>query len=385
MGYDKDKYEKFITQKVLLENEIFSEYEVAFKNSSEYKSIIKKKNLSKEEKEKQISNKMIEFIKGIEIDKFSIFQLVNYQNTLIIKAPNDNEEQKKFLGYDWSNAKGNEGIKYITDVAASGDDDETIENIKKISSIKTTLYDPAVLDNPEKLNFIIREAFDGKLKQINENLKPYANLVNLRDCIDFRRASFDKAINLSAKSKVEITSKYPLVRLVDFPSQISKGKSITQKDTRSGVYKVVAGGLNYAYLHNEFNRDENTITVSASGANAGYVNLWKEKIFASDCTTIRAESDDETFYIFYFLKNIQQYIFTLAKGAAQPHVYPIDLENLKIPKPPIEIQKQIVVECEKVDNEFKTIRMEIDELRAKMSKIFSKFGISFEKNGGGMS
>ena len=133
-------------------------------------------------------------------------------------------------------------------------------------------------------------------------------------------------------------------------------------------------------MHNEFNRDENTITVSASGANAGYVNLWKEKIFASDCTTIRAESDDETFYIFYFLKNIQQYIFTLAKGAAQPHVYPIDLENLKIPKPPIKIQKQIVVECEKVDNEFKTIRMEIDELRAKMSKIFSKFGISFEKN-----
>ena len=382
MGYDKDKYEKFITQNELFENEIFSEYESAFKSSSEYKNIDKKK-IPDEQKKTEISKKKIEFIKAIEIEKFSIFQLVNSQTTLITKAPSNNEEQKKFLGYDWSDAKGNEGIKYITDAAIGGDDDETIENIKKISSIKTALYDPSDLYNPEKLNFIIREAFDGKLKRINEDLKPYANLVNLRDCIDFRRASFDKAINLRAKSKVEITSKYPLVRLVDFPSQISKGKSITQKDTRSGVYKVVAGGLNYAYLHNEFNRDENTITVSASGANAGYVNLWKEKIFASDCTTIRAESDDETFYIFYFLKNIQQYIFTLAKGAAQPHVYPIDLENLKIPKPPIEIQKQIVVECEKVDNEFKTIRMEIDELKAKMSKIFSKFGISFETNGGG--
>ena len=44
--------------------------------------------------------------------------------------------------------------------------------------------------------------------------------------------------------------------------------------------------------------------------------------------------------------------------------------------------QKIVAECEKVDNEFKTIRMEIDELKAKMSEIFTKFGISFNTNGG---
>ncbi len=416
MGYDKNKYKKFITQKVLLENEIFNEYEIAFKNSSEYKSIIKKKNLSEKEKEEQISNKMIEFIKGIEIDKFSIFQLVNYQNTLIIKAPNDNEEQKKFLGYDWSNAKGNEGIKYITDVAASGDDDETIENIKKISSIKTTLYDPAVLDNPEKLNFIIREAFDGKLKQFNENLKPYANLVNLRDCIDFRRASFDKAINLSAKSKVEITSKYPMVKLGTLLNTIETGSR-----PNGGVGNLNEGALSLGgeHIHNtngiinlvnpkfvsieyyENNQKgrlkQNDILLCKDGALTGKIALLRDELnnrramVNEHIFILRAADIITQKYIFYFLYSPlgQQILKQNITGAAQGGLNSTNLKNIRIPfsnnKENKKVFQKIVAECEKVDKEFKTIRMEIGELKAKMSEIFTKFGISFNSNGGGMS
>ena len=414
MGYDKNKYKKFITQKVLLENEIFNEYEIAFKNSSEYKSIIKKKNLSEKEKEEQISNKMIEFIKGIEIDKFSIFQLVNYQNTLIIKAPNDNEEQKKFLGYDWSNAKGNEGIKYITDVAASGDDDETIENIKKISSIKTTLYDPAVLDNPEKLNFIIREAFDGKLKQFNENLKPYANLVNLRDCIDFRRASFDKAINLSAKSKVEITSKYPMVKLGTLLNTIETGSR-----PNGGVGNLNEGALSLGgeHIHNtngiinlvnpkfvsieyyENNQKgrlkQNDILLCKDGALTGKIALLRDELnnrramVNEHIFILRAADIITQKYIFYFLYSPlgQQILKQNITGAAQGGLNSTNLKNIRIPfsnnKENKKVFQKIVAECEKVDKEFKTIRMEIGELKAKMSEIFTKFGISFNSNGGG--
>lgn len=415
MGYDKNKYKKFITQKVLLENEIFNEYEIAFKNSSEYKSIIKKKNLSEKEKEEQISNKMIEFIKGIEIDKFSIFQLVNYQNTLIIKAPNDNEEQKKFLGYDWSNAKGNEGIKYITDVAASGDDDETIENIKKISSIKTTLYDSAVLDNPEKLNFIIREAFDGKLKQFNENLKPYANLVNLRDCIDFRRASFDKAINLSAKSKVEITSKYPMVKLGTLLNTIETGSR-----PNGGVGNLNEGALSLGgeHIHNtngiinlvnpkfvsieyyENNQKgrlkQNDILLCKDGALTGKIALLRDELnnrramVNEHIFILRAADIITQKYIFYFLYSPlgQQILKQNITGAAQGGLNSTNLKNIRIPfsnnKENKKVFQKIVAECEKVDKEFKTIRMEIGELKAKMSEIFTKFGISFNSNGGGV-
>lgn len=400
MGYDKDEYEKFTTQKVLLENEIFSEYEIAFKNSSEYKNIIKKKNLIEKEKEEQISNKMIEFIKGIEIDKFSIFQLVNYQNTLIIKAPNDNEEQKKFLGYDWSNAKGNEGIKYITDVAASGDDDETIENIKKISSIKTSLYDPTDLDNSEKLNFIIREAFDGKLKRINENLKPYANLVNLRDCIDFRRASFDKAINLSARNKVEIISNYSLVRL-ETCGDFFMGGTPSRKEPsywNGGIKWLTISDYSNFDVINDTKEKITDLGVKNSSAKilqAGcvvvsiYATIGRVGILGCDMATnqaivaIKPNSEFINKYLMYAIDKFNFQMFANVVTTSQQNINLNILKNIQIPKPPLEVQEQIVAECEKVDNEFKTIRMEIDELKAKMSEIFTKFGISFNTNGGG--
>lgn len=404
MDYNQDEYEKFITQNKLLENEIFSEYETAFKNSSEYKNIIKKKNLSKEEKETQISKKIIEFIKNIEIDKFSIFQLVNYQNTLIIKAPSDNEEQKKFLGYDYSGAKGSEGIKYITELTTNSKDDETIENIKKISSIKTTLYDPTNLNNPTKLNFIIHKAFTGNLGQIDESLKPYANLVNLRDCIDFSRANFDKAINLSAKNKIEIVSKFPLAKLGEV-AEIMAGNSAPQnqyffEDGKYPFFRTSDVGLvhlstNLTKTKDLLNDDgivgmrkfsRGTILLPKSGASTylnhrvimgidGYVSSHLAAIMPNQIKIL-------TLYLYQILVSIDAR--NIKTNTNYPSLNIGDLQNLKIPLPPLGIQEQIVAECEKVDNEFKTIRMEIDELKTKISEIFAKFGISFNTNGGGV-
>jgi type I restriction enzyme S subunit len=111
--------------------------------------------------------------------------------------------------------------------------------------------------------------------------------------------------------------------------EVKRGTLITRETTTEGNYKVVAAGLNYSYLTGDYNREEFTITVSGSGANAGYVNFWMEKIFASDCTTVRGQNDTETFIGLYFLKTHQKYIFSQAKGSAQPHVYPSDIESLK--------------------------------------------------------
>ena len=401
IGYDKDKYEKFITQNELFVNDIFSEYESAFKSSSEYKNIDKKK-IPDEQKKAEISKKKIEFIKAIEIEKFSIFQLVNSQITLITKAPSDNEEQKKFLGYDWSNAKGNEGIKYITDAAIGGDDNETIENIKKISSIKTALYDPTDLDNSEKLNFIIREAFEGKLKRINESLKPYANLVNLRDCIDFRRASFDKAINLGARSKVEIISNYSLVRL-ETCGDFFMGGTPSRKEPsywNGGIKWLTISDYSNFDVINDTKEKITDLGVKNSSAKilqAGcvvvsiYATIGRVGILGCDMATnqaivaIKPNSEFINKYLMYAIDKFNFQMFANVVTTSQQNINLNILKGIQIPKPPIEIQKQIVAECEKVDNEFKTIRMEIDELKAKTSEIFTKFGISFNVNGGGMS
>ena len=118
-------------------------------------------------------------------------------------------------------------------------------------------------------------------------------------------------------------------------AEVIRGSMITEKQTKEGNIKVVAGGVDYSYCHSKFNREKNTITVSGSGANAGFVNFWREEIFASDCTTVRGKSDFSTMLIYHHLKLHQENIFRSAKGSAQPHVYPSDIKDIwyfEIPK-----------------------------------------------------
>lgn len=140
-------------------------------------------------------------------------------------------------------------------------------------------------------------------------------------------------------------SAWPLVAIKDF-CKVKKGSSITKKAVTEGLIPVIAGGQSPAYYHNEFNREGKTITVSASGAYAGFVNYFETPIFASDCSTIKVIDEQKVLpkYLFYILKGIQDKIYKLQRGGGQPHVYPGDLEELLVPLPPLDIQKKMVDE-----------------------------------------
>jgi len=124
--------------------------------------------------------------------------------------------------------------------------------------------------------------------------------------------------------------KKPLGSLIE----IKKGRNITKDTVNEGEVPVVAGGLTPAYFHNTSNALSPVITISASGANAGYVNIYHEDIWASDCSYVSKESSDHIYYYFLLLESKQKEIFGLQKGAAQPHVYPKDLMRLSILSPP---------------------------------------------------
>jgi type I restriction enzyme S subunit len=116
--------------------------------------------------------------------------------------------------------------------------------------------------------------------------------------------------------------------------EIKKGKNITRDFAKEGDVPVVAGGLNPAYFHNIANVVGPVITVSASGANAGFINLYHEDIWASDCSYIGADVTDHIHYFYLLLISRQIEISTFQKGAAQPHVYPKDLMRLSVLCPP---------------------------------------------------
>jgi len=115
--------------------------------------------------------------------------------------------------------------------------------------------------------------------------------------------------------------------------QARRGKVITKSKTSEGPIPVIAGGLEPAYFHNVSNVSWPAVTVSASGANAGFVRLNLEDIWASDCSYISRSETDYVYTCYLFLKVQQEVIFAMQQGGAQPHIYPSDLSRLTFPVP----------------------------------------------------
>lgn len=123
---------------------------------------------------------------------------------------------------------------------------------------------------------------------------------------------------------------WEITTLSNLPIQIKKGDLITEKTVQKGKYPVIAGGKTPAYYCDKYNRDGLTITVSASGASAGYVSLHEGRIFASDCSTISKSNAYDVRYIYYLLLKEQKQIYSSQTGGAQPHIHPRDIQNISV-------------------------------------------------------
>ncbi len=121
---------------------------------------------------------------------------------------------------------------------------------------------------------------------------------------------------------------------------IKKGKNITKKTIVEGTVPVVAGGIQPAYYHNTANTIGPVITISASGANSGFVNLYFENIWASDCSYIDSSMTEFIFFTNLLLINKQVEITHLQHGAAQPHVYPRDIVTVRSVHSPSELRRK---------------------------------------------
>lgn len=127
-------------------------------------------------------------------------------------------------------------------------------------------------------------------------------------------------------------------------AHIVKGSSLSSSDIEKGDIPVIAGGQTSPYNHSHANYEGNVITVSSSGAYAGYVWYHNYPIYATDCCVIFSKDESRylTKYLFEVLKLQQNAIYRLQTGAAQPHVYPADLQMLNIPVVSMKGQQEIV-------------------------------------------
>jgi len=158
------------------------------------------------------------------------------------------------------------------------------------------------------------------------------------------------------------------------------GKGIKKDSLVEGEYPVIGGGQKPMGFHNEYNADENTILCSSSGAYAGFVSKYDKKVWASDCfSIIPKNSSINNTYLYYLLKTIQDKIYKLQTGTAQPHIYSKDLQNMKIPIPSLERQQEIVKyldfiyeKANKTSNEKIAELKQLNEFCLNNQKIFSE-------------
>lgn len=404
--FDKELYSNFLNGNLdsnLAELEAFKDYRNAFRQTSDYKKL-KESKIYKESKDKQdLEDKaFLAYAQAIEKDKLLYFSLSLNQEVLIIKSPSDIKEQKKFLGYEWSNRKGDEGLKELHEPYLS------------------PLFERDNPQNETKLNTLICKAFLKTLSDIPKDLQGYASKARLIDMMDFEKVEFNKAISLNPSNSTQsemsnpfINSKFELVRLKDFVLDIQ-----TAKRPSGGVGKYENGALslggehidnksgyikldNPKYVPIEFYESfalqdkgivkQFDILICKDGALTGKIAMVRnefirksaminEHIFLLRCDNIAKQK-----YLFYILHSYsgQQALKSKITGSAQGGINKTNLESILIPNADFEIQKQIVAECEKVEEQYNTIRMSVEEYQNLIKAILQKCGII--DDGGGMS
>lgn len=146
-------------------------------------------------------------------------------------------------------------------------------------------------------------------------------------------------------------------------AEFKRGRTITKAQVKGGNVPVVAGGLEPAYYHNVANTKAPVITISASGANAGFVRLYGVDVFASDCSFVDGLGTESLFFVYEFLKESKVSIDQLQKGSAQPHVYAKDINAMKITIPEKEYLEQFDRYAKVYFNKIKTLQGQNERLK----------------------
>lgn len=354
----------------LMKHEIFAAYKAEFSNNTAAKNIKKKRvtaRYTQSLKDAELAKHILDSIRNMEKDKLYYFMLCesNPQSVIVVKSPTKTAETKKFLGYEWSNRKGSEGIKYLG--AVMEDDDNEIAANKGIQQIQTPLFDPQNLFNEEKINTLIRKNYYGEDVDVPEEIGEYVDSYLLEDMLDFKRVDFDKAIKTTpilVYPKIECkegTSTEKLSVVAPYVTTSIKMSSISVADyiSTENLLQNRAGVVAYEGVPNidsitEFKKGD----ILVSNIRPYLKKIWmadRNGGCSKDVLVFRNSKPKEI--LNDYLKVIMStdtffdYMMVGKKGVKMPRGDKKIIPNFEIPIPSSDIQKKIAAECKKVDEE----------------------------------
>ncbi len=161
------------------------------------------------------------------------------------------------------------------------------------------------------------------------------------------------------------------IKILNDVCELKNGQNITKDKLINGIYPVVGGGQKPLGYHNEYNVEENSILISKDGAYAGFVSKYSDKVYVSNHGIYISSFKNNMImknYLYYYLKLIlQEKIYKLQTGTAQPGVNKEQIAKLKIQIPPLEKQKEIIEYCEFNDKLIEQVEKSIE-----MNKLMAK-------------
>lgn len=150
----------------------------------------------------------------------------------------------------------------------------------------------------------------------------------------------------------------------------TRGRNITAAEMVEGEIPVVSAGLQPSGHHNKANVIGRSLTVSASGANAGYLQYNLSDIWAADCSYYQNEKN--LWFVYCTLKFLQPVISNLQCGAAQPHVYPKNINKLCVLKPTENLITKFNQTVEPFFDEIETLKNKNDNLIKQRDLLLSR-------------
>lgn len=371
IGVKKDDYNKFLYKSEdythWKDDNYFSQHYDEFVTSTEYVKKSKQKTFLKLSDSKQkewFNQKFYEYAFSIEQEKLFYYSLVYNQDTLIISAPDENKEQEKFLGYKWSNRKGQEGIQIIK---AGG-----------------CLYNASDRSDNNSIAGLIRNAFTDEDEIDVENLSDYYYRLRLQDMLDFSGTTFNKSIKTTPTRVLKDIPGFTNYRLSDKKFfELSIGNRVLSDE-------VVENGSTPIYSANvfeEFGRiDKQNITdFSVPSILWGIDGDWMVNIIPANkpfyptdhCGVLRIKTDDILPKYMALALQVEGEFerFSRSNRASTQRI-----ANLIIQVPSISEQQSVVEKIETIDkkisDEQAIITEQSEKAKSKFNELFGNINNS---------
>jgi type I restriction enzyme S subunit len=197
-------------------------------------------------------------------------------------------------------------------------------------------------------------------KRLNDNLEQQAQALFKSWFVDFEPFKDGEFV----ESEMGMIPKGWKVGTLGELCAFKRGKNLLTKDSILGEVPVVAGGLEPSCYHNVANTKSPVITVSGSGANAGFMRMYYQEVWASDCSFIDSTCEN-LFFVYCFLTINRRLLRHAQTGAVQPHVKPADIHNFELVIPP----KDIINQFQRIVSDTFTMRGSIEKESRRLSQL----------------